>query len=363
MFVLFRLAATATAFAQPSSHDPRVDQLAKEVRYKGWIVYSARTDKDDWDLFLIRPNGSSRRSITNTSEFSEMGGRFSSDGKRLLYRRLPKGSTFAHDKWGIQGQLIIANSDGTNPVIIGGMGEFPWASWSPDGKQIACLDKDGIKIYELATKKEVRRMDRKGIYQQFFWSPDGKWFCGPANQYGQGWGVVRMNINTGVVNSVSETKSCCTPDWFPDSRHIVYSYRPSNQEVIDNGEMARRAGQKLEHGWTQLWMADAEGKGSLVYGEDGCHIYGGAISPDSQYVLFTRSYEEDLKVMGMVAHPLGSKKRGAPMALMRLSDAPTIGGESKALRKLHPRTKDGPLLQLPECWEPHWTYADIGIKR
>ncbi|MDA2926440.1 hypothetical protein MYX78_04280 [Acidobacteria bacterium AH-259-G07] len=354
----------STVFAESSSNDPRVAQLAKEVRNKGSIMYSARTDSSDWDLFLIRPDGSNRRNITNTPDFHEMGGRFSPDGKRLLYRRLSKALKFHHLKWGVQGQLIIANSDGTDPVPIGDPDEYPWASWSPDGKQIACLEKTGIKIYDLTTKRKIREMGRKGIYQQLFWSPDGELFCGPANQYGEGWGVVRLNVATGAVNSVSDTRSCCTGDWFPDSAHVIYSYRPANQEVLDAGEMAQRAGQKLEHGWTQLWMADKEGKEQrLVYGEDGRHIYGGAISPDGKYVLFTRSHEEDLKVLGSAVDQLGAKKKGAPMALMRLSDAPTIGGESRALRKLHPNTKDGPVLHLPECWEPHWTYAEIAVNK
>ena len=114
--------------------------------------------------------------------------------------------------------------------------------------------------------------------------------------------------------------------------------------------MARRAGQKLEHGWTQLWMADKTGQHRrLVYGEDGRHIYGGAISPDGKYVLFTRSHEEDLKVMRSQTDQTGARRQGAPMALMRLSDAPTIGGESKALRNLYPATK----MDLSCIWPSH----------
>ena len=51
------------------------------------------------------------------------------------------------------------------------------------------------------------------------------------------------------------------------------------------------------------------------------------------------------------------------MGLMRLSDAPSIGGESKALRKLHGHTKDGPVLPLPNGWEPHWTYTEVVKKK
>jgi hypothetical protein len=103
-----------------------------------------------------------------------------------------------------------------------------------------------------------------------------------------------------------------------------------------------------------LWMADAEGKKkSLVYGEDGRHIYGGDISPDGRYVHFTGNMREDSDASGS----------GAPMGLMRLNDTPTIGGESKALRKLHGATKDGPVLLLPDGWEPHWTYHELGAAK
>jgi hypothetical protein len=78
-------------------------------------------------------------------------------------------------------------------------------------------------------------------------------------------------------------------------------------------------------------------------------LYGGFVSPDGNYVLFTGNMEED-----------GDPARaGAPMALMRLSDAPIIGGESPALRALHPEAKDGPVLTLP-AGEPCWTGIEIG---
>lgn len=345
--------------AQTPADDARVAVLAKEVQDKGWIVYSARSERGVWDLFLIRPDGTHRLNLTDTPDHHEMGARFSPNGKRLLYRRLAVGSTFHHLNWGLQGVLVIANSDGSQASEAGGPGDYPWASWSPDGSQVACLYKDGIKVHDLATGSTVREMERHGIYQQLFWSPDGSSLCGPANRQGDAWGVVQMDFNTGTVYSVSGP-GCCTGDWFPDSEHLIYSYRPRNQEVVEGGEMARRAGQKLSHGWTQLWMADKNGQHRrLVYGEDGRHIYGGAVSPDSKYVLFTRSPEEDLKVMRSQLDQMGERRQGAPMALMRLSDAPIIGGQSKALRKLHPNVKNGPILHLAESWEPHWTYSEI----
>ena len=82
-------------------------------------------------------------------------------------------------------------------------------------------------------------------------------------------------------------------------------------------------------------------------GEDGKHIYGGAISPDGKYVLFTPAMTDAGIETGLIS-------------IMRLADAPIIRGESVALRKLHPEAKEGVVLELTKGWEPHWTYAALG---
>jgi Tol biopolymer transport system component len=343
---------SAAVLTAAGTGDPRASRLAKEVHGKGWIVYSSLTKNGDWDLFLMRPDGSEQRNISHSKDFNEMGSRFSYDGKKLLYRRIPKDSKINHDVWGAMGELIIANGDGSGAAAYGKIGEFGWASWSPDGNQLVCLSKTGIEIVDFASKKVLRKLDRKGIYQQLFWSPDGKWLTGTANHYGESWTVVRMDAATGDVSPVSKFQNC-TPDWFPDSKRLIYSSRPANQEEVP--KLSQSVGQKNGYGWTQLWMADGDGKEkSLVYGEDGRHIYGGALSPDSRYVIFTIS---------PVDGGLGIGDQGAPMGLMRLADAPTIGGESRALRGLHGHTKDGPVLPLPNGWEPHWTYAEVAGKK
>jgi len=322
--------------AQPAPGDA-VQHLAAEVRDKGWVCYAARSDRGDWDLFLCRPDGSQRRNLTNTPEFNEFTPQFSRDGRRLLYRRLPRTESIDGNRYGAQGDSVTANSDGTAPRVLGSTDELAWASWSPDGRQIACLSIKGVLFFDVATLKEVRRLERRGFFQQLTWSQDGQWLVGVANSFGTGWSVARLNAATGEASPINRV-DCCTPDWFPDSQSVVFSWRPPGQK--GNG------GQ----GWTQLWQADAEGETrQLVYGEDGRHVYGGHVSPDGRYVLFTGNMRED-------GDPGNA---GAPMGLMRLSDAPIIGGESKELRALHPQTKDGPVLTLPIGWEPCWTFSGI----
>ncbi len=331
-YLLFSLTTLARA-ADPSSE---VTRLADEVRSKGWIVFPAPSRQGDWDLFLMRPDGSQRRPLTRTPEWNEAAPQLSRDGKRLLYRRLKRTEKIEGNRYGEQGALIVANSDGTGARALGAEGELPWASWGPDGREVASLSIKGVAFVELVTSKVSRTLPRRGFFQQMTRSPDGQWLCGVANSFGTGWSVARMNAATGEASAVSRV-DCCTPDWFPDSAKLIFSNRPPGQKA--NG------GQ----GWTQLWMADADGRNrQLIYGEDGRHIYGGHVSPDGRYALFTGNPQED----GDPEHG------GAPMGLMRVSDAPLIGGESVDLRARHPDAKSGPVLTLPTGWEPCWTFSE-----
>ena len=338
LFIVVLSASKTNAAAAPVSEDVSVKLLSEEVHGKGWIVFCARSDKGDWDLFLSRPDGDALHNITGTPEYNEAAPQFSRDGRRLLFRRLPRDEQIDGNHYGAQGALVMANSDGTGAEVFGQNGEYPWASWSPDGKQIACLSIAGVSFVDVASRQVVRRLDRKGFFQQLTWLPDGKWLCGVANSFGTGWSVARMNALTGQTNAVSLV-NCCTPDWFADGKHLIFSNRPSGQKA-NNG-----------YGWTQLWMADAEGtQRELVYAEEGRHTYGGQVSPDGKYVIFTGNMQENGDTGNV----------GSPMALMRLADMPIVGGQDGEARSMYPGAKSGPVLKLPAGWEPCWTFVDIG---
>jgi Tol biopolymer transport system component len=328
-------------FAQPSpepvmsENSELVRALAAEVRDLGWIGYSARTASGDWDLFCCRPDGSQQRNLTKTPDFNEFSPQWSRDHQHLLFRRLPRTESIDSNRHGEQGELILANRDASEPRVLGQAGGFPWASWSPDSRQIACLALKGISLVDLNSLQAARNMPRKGFFQQMVWSPDGRWLVGVANSYGTGWSIARLELSTGEASPINRV-DCCTPDWFPDARQVIFSWRPP-------GQTSNRG-----YGWTQLWRAAADSSTrQLVYAEEGRHVYGGHVSPDGRYVLFTGNMEED-----------GDPGRaGAPMALMRLRDGPIIGGKNEELRARHPDAKSGPVLTLPAGWEPCWILA------
>ncbi|MBN1509415.1 MAG: PD40 domain-containing protein [Sedimentisphaerales bacterium] len=318
--------------AELGPSDLKVTALARELHGKGWIVYSAKTDVGDWDLHMMRPDGWGQRNVTNTPAFNEAGAKFSPDGRKLLYYRMPKGNAVDNNKYGLY-ELVLADSDGANPNVWG-IG-FQWASWGPDGKSLACLSIQGINIVDVSTRKVIRSLPRQGVVQQLVWSPDGKWFAGTVNGLGVAWAIGRLNTESAQINAVSETdRYNCTPDWFPDSTHVIYS------RGIVPGQMD----------WAQLWMGSGDGsERRMLYAEDGRHIYGGCISPDGKYVLFTRSKQD----LGEVDNSQTT------MAVIRYDDTPMARGQDRTRHKEYPKVNVGPLLYLGRGWEPHWTYTEI----
>lgn len=342
-----------------AAEDPAAEELAKELAGKGWIVFAGhpaeieagrlidnQADRGPFDLYLVRPDGSDLRNITNTPDYHEMGGVFSRDGKKLLYRKEKKETPVNHNQWGTLGALVIADADGSNPVVHGEEGDFPWASWGPDNERIACLYKNEgkIRFFDLATKRLLREIDSQGIFQQMLWSPDGKHVVGPASLAGRKWNVIAIDVETEKSTLLTRALNC-TPDWFQgDSTRVVYSNR--NPELFP--------GQYNDYGLTMLMWASVDGKTrKLIYGNANKHCYYGCTSPDDKYVLFADDPEDSI-VAG-------------EMRVVRLADTPIIPPALKTLKLLHPGSKEGPVfsLKLPggaplRGLEPHWTYAEVG---
>ena len=110
------------ALSRAADAAPDPGELARELAQKGWILFAAKAPPAQYDLFLARPDGSDRRNITQTAEWNEFGGRFSPDSKRILYRRQKPGGEINHDLWGAAGALVVADADGSSPVVQGQRG-------------------------------------------------------------------------------------------------------------------------------------------------------------------------------------------------------------------------------------------------
>ena len=91
----FLVAVSAFSFLVASARaeeSQAVSALATEVHARGWVVFPARSEKGDWDLFLMRPNGSRIRSLTPTPQWNEawpriLAGRFAAPLSAVESRR------------------------------------------------------------------------------------------------------------------------------------------------------------------------------------------------------------------------------------------------------------------------------------
>ena len=81
--------------------------------------------------------------------------RFSPDGTKILYYRMPNTAAVDNNAYGTY-ELVCADTDGGHAVSYGK--RFSWASWGPGGKQLACLASDGVHIVDIATGKVVRQL-------------------------------------------------------------------------------------------------------------------------------------------------------------------------------------------------------------
>jgi len=327
---MMRLAAclAITCMLQARAEDPKVAALAGEIRQKGWIGFSAADDSGQWDLFLMRPDGSEKQNLTETSGFSETGLRFSTDGRRLLYYRQPSSEAVDNNSYGTY-ELIVADTVTGEAKSFGN--EFTWAAWGPDNRSIAALTPKGIVIVDVSAGKVTRSVPRHGIVQQLGWSDDGRFFVGTANGLGQFWNIGVIDIAKDKIITVSETERYnCTPDWIPGARRLIFA-----RGIIPN-----------DGGKAELWLASPDGGAPrMLYAEAGRHIYGGAASPDAKYLLFTRSVED----LGRVDH------KKTTMSIIRATDTPMLGDDDASLAKRHPGAKPALMLDLGSGWEPSWT--------
>jgi Tol biopolymer transport system component len=328
--VLFTLCGVAFA-AEPDSAD-----VAREVHGLGYIAFSAVGDAGDWDLYMMRPDGSDRRRLTDTREFNETGVRFSPDGKRLLYYRQPTTEAVDNNKYGTH-DLMIADVANTGTVNFGR--GLTWATWGPDSGTLSALSPRGIHFVDVTTRNVLRTLPRRGVIEQLVWSPDGRALVGTANGLGQYWNVGVLDASSGKITAVSEIERYnCTPDWMPDSRHVIYS----RGTIPDKNERA------------QLWIAAPDGQDRhMLYAEAGRHIYGGAASPDKRYLLFSRSVED----LGKVDHAKTT------LAIIRVADTPMLGDDDGGLRNQFPSAKRTIRLDLGPGWEPHWTGAVLSTSK
>jgi Tol biopolymer transport system component len=140
----------------------------------------------------------------------------------------PDGSSIAlerrHEATGLSwtSEIVIIDSDGSNPRVITGSDLAGDPSWSPDGSRVVYMEGDGwffgeIRIVDL-DDPEPRAIPTPGVDWAPAWSPDGSRIA--FTRWTEDWyGVYTMTPEGG--NAIPVAEGCHRAVWSPTSEQIA----------------------------------------------------------------------------------------------------------------------------------------------
>lgn len=191
---------------------PTADQIA---------FYGAASENEQHDIYIINADGTHLRNITNTPTVDERYPAWSPDGTQLAFHSNQDGDY----------DLYIMRPDGSDRrAVTKNTADDLGPDWSPDGTQIAFHTDVWGAPYELAildlATGNVRRVTNNNRTNSFpSWSPDGSQLAFNAIDPFSVNAVNIFIINTDGTNIRQLTNTPdnnAFPDWSPDGVHILY---------------------------------------------------------------------------------------------------------------------------------------------
>jgi len=232
----------------------------------------------------------------------------SPDGKRIAFESDRSGG---HEIW-------VCNSDGSNPVKVTSFGGSNAGSprWSPDGRTIAfdSVSKGDSDIYVMDAEggKPRRLTDETSDEDVPAWSHDGRWIYFCSNRSGS-WQVWKIPAEGGVAVQLTKRGGFkCSES--PDGKFVYYTqsngagiYRvpvEGGEEtlVIDSYKAGWGNFAVVEDGIYFIKQESSGGEAAIKFfnfatqqvgdvvalGKVNLWVFGLAVSPDRQWLLYTR---------------------------------------------------------------------------
>jgi len=206
----------AATITQTSSLIPTFD-VSRDGR---WLAYNTFAPQED--LFIIHPDGTGLRQLTN-DKFRDRGPRWSPDDGHIAFYSNRSGKyeiwTIRADGSQLEQQTFIPGRPVYNPL------------WSPRGRWLACDLEENEALIDLSLRPEERRpiflprVDRGMGFTARSWSPDGRWLAGrlhtPDGQPVPG--VVLYSLAGRRYVRITGRGEWAT--WLSDSRRLLYQDR------------------------------------------------------------------------------------------------------------------------------------------
>ncbi|HEX5371821.1 MAG TPA: Tol-Pal system beta propeller repeat protein TolB [Aquabacterium sp.] len=169
---------------------------------------------------------SGRRQVLAAFKGTNSAPAWSPDGRQLVVTLSREG--------GSQLYLIDTNGEGTRRLTTSNAIDTE-AAWSPDGSQVYFVSDrgGGPQIYRVPVAGgNPQRVTFKGGYNiSPAISPDGKWMA-YVSQVGSAFVVHVMELATGEVRALTDTRDDESPSFAPNGRWLIYATRAQGRDVL-----------------------------------------------------------------------------------------------------------------------------------
>lgn len=214
----------AVAIACSAARSEDLGQELKKVACR--IVFESYQDQN-WDLFMVRADGSERVNLTRTRDVNELDPHVSPDGTKVCFLvDEGKGENTVRTVW-------CMNLDGTDRRLVARGGREPF--WMADGRSIVYLKSEFEKFtaMDFATKGLIvhclatgRDQSHPNAYLQHLYcvgaTPDGKWYISTVHA-GMDFTHAILAIQAQGPQVFNLKIPGCRPDVSPDGKRIAWA--------------------------------------------------------------------------------------------------------------------------------------------
>lgn len=222
--MLLALPPLAVAITCSTARSEDLVQELKKVPYR--IVFERYQDQN-WDLFMVRADGSERVNLTRTRDVNELCPHVSPDGTKVCFVvDEGEGENTIRSVWRM-------NLDGTDRRLVARGGREP--CWTADGRGIVYLKSEfekftamdfatkGLVTHDLATGRDQPHpnADLQHLYC-IGATPDGNWYISTVHA-GMGFthGILAIQAQGPQVFNLKIPG--CRPDVSPDGKRIAWA--------------------------------------------------------------------------------------------------------------------------------------------
>jgi len=190
-------------------------------------------------VVVVQDVSTGRRRVVASFKGSNSAPAWSPDGRQLAVTLSREGGSQIH-VMGVDGQDVrrLTQSAAIDTE----------AAWSPDGASLYFVsDRGGSpQIYRVAASGgPAQRVTFTGSYNiSPAISPDGRWLA-YVSQVERGYRVHLMELATGQVRALSDTRDDESPSFAPNSRQVIYATRLQGREVLVTSSLDGRIKARL----------------------------------------------------------------------------------------------------------------------